>query len=127
TLSAPKSLSVLALVGGDKRLIEAHLESVKEAMAFVEKEYALTRVSNNGNTEYQKVDNLVYASFLHTESRKHDPQLHSHSVVLNAVMDSNGQWRSLETKKMFEAQLAIGMAYRSFLAKKVVRLGYDIE
>ncbi|WP_410741872.1 MobF family relaxase [Citrobacter freundii] len=127
TLSAPKSVSVLALVGGDKRLIAAHIESCKEAMAFVEREYAFTRVSNNGNTEYSKVDNLLYASYVHTESRKHDPQLHSHNVVMNAVMDSTGQWRSLETKKMFEAQLAIGMAYRSIFAKKAVRLGYDIE
>lgn len=99
TLSAPKSVSVLALVGGDKRLIAAHIESCKEAMAFVEREYAFTRVSNNGNTEYSKVDNLLYASYVHTESRKHDPQLHSHNVVMNAVMDSTGQWRSLETKK----------------------------
>ncbi|HDS3501214.1 TPA: relaxase domain-containing protein [Enterobacter cloacae] len=127
TLSAPKSVSILALVGGDKRLIAAHIQSCKEAMAFVEREYALTRISNDGKAEYAKVDNLVYASYVHTESRKHDPQLHSHNVVMNAVMDSSGQWRSLETKKMFEAQLAIGMAYRSLFAKKVVGLGYDIE
>lgn len=127
TLSAPKSVSVLALIGGDKRLVAAHIQSCKEAMAFVEKEYALTRIANNGKAEYAKVDNLVYASYVHTESRKHDPQLHSHNVVMNAVMDSTGQWRSLETKKMFEAQLAIGMAYRSIFAKKVVGLGYDID
>ncbi|MFS7223080.1 MobF family relaxase, partial [Rahnella inusitata] len=61
TFSAPKSLSIIALVGGDSRLAEAHIKASQEAMRYIEKEYALTRVSNNGKAEYTKVDNLVYA------------------------------------------------------------------
>ncbi|EFP4424616.1 conjugative relaxase, partial [Salmonella enterica] len=127
TLSAPKSVSVLALVGNDKRLIDAHIKATAETMKFIEKEYALTRISNGGTAEYTKVNNLVYASYIHTESRKHDPQLHSHNVVMNAVMDDSGQWRSLETLKMYENQLGIGLVYRSHLAKLVKQIGYDLE
>lgn len=127
TFSAPKSLSIIALVGGDSRLAEAHIKASQEAMRYIEKEYALTRVSNNGKAEYTKVDNLVYASYVHTESRKHDPQLHTHNVVMNAVSDQDGQWRSLETLKMYEHQLMGGLVYRSVLANLTKKLGYDIE
>lgn len=127
TLSAPKSVSILALVGNDKRLIDAHIKATAETMKYIEKEYALTRISNGNKTEYTKVNNLIYASYVHTESRKHDPQLHSHNVVMNAVMDDSGQWRSLETLKMYENQLGIGLVYRSHLAKLVKEMGYELE
>ncbi|WP_213731047.1 MobF family relaxase, partial [Citrobacter freundii] len=102
TFSAPKSLSILALVGGDSRLVEAHIKASNAAMKHIESSYAKTRIKSDGKNEYVSVDNIIYASFVHTESRKHDPQLHSHNVVMNAVKDSDGQWRSLETLKMYE-------------------------
>lgn len=127
TFSAPKSLSILALVGEDKRLIDAHIEATQNAMKFIEANYAKTRIKKDNNTEYESVNNLIYASYVHTESRKHDPQLHSHNVVMNAVMDNNGQWRSLETLKMYEGKMMAGLVYRSSLAQLVKKIGYEIE
>lgn len=127
TLSAPKSVSILALVGGDERLVQAHLEASKKAMEYIERNYAMTRVTESGETRYKKVDNLIIASFTHTESRKNDPQLHTHNVVMNAVQDGNGQWRSLETLRMFEGKLMSGLIYRYELANLVKALGYDID
>ncbi|MBB6117806.1 conjugative relaxase-like TrwC/TraI family protein [Rahnella inusitata] len=127
TFSAPKSVSILALVAGDERLVQAHLEASKKAIAYIEKNYAMTRISEGGETRYQKVDNLIVASFTHTESRKNDPQLHTHNVVMNAVQDGDGQWRSLETLRMFEGKLMSGLIYRYELANLVKSLGYDID
>src|ERR1700693_4441921 len=47
TISAPKSVSVLAIVGGDHRLIEAHRAAVAEALNEAET-YAASRVREAG-------------------------------------------------------------------------------
>ncbi|MCX8966584.1 conjugative relaxase [Erwinia psidii] len=127
TFSAPKSVSILALVGGDERVVKAHLEANRKAMAYIEKNHALTRITEKGETKYEKVDNLTAASFTHTESRKNDPQLHTHNVIMNAVVDKDGQWRSLETLRMYEGKMMAGLIYRFELANQVKQLGYDLE
>ncbi|CDH02243.1 MobF family relaxase [Xenorhabdus bovienii] len=127
TFSAPKGASILALVGDDKRLIQAHQESVIEAMKFLEKNYAATRTYKDGKTHIEKVDNLLYASFMHTESRSNDPQLHTHNPVINAVLDSEGKWKSLEPIEMYRAKMMAGLVYRSSYASKARGLGYEIE
>lgn len=127
TFSAPKSLSILALVGGDKRLIDAHIQANEIAMKYIEEHYALTRQKVDGKNQYQNVDNLIYASYLHTESRAHDPQLHTHNVLMNAVMDENGQWRSLETLEIYKAKMLAGLIYRATLANLVKKIGYELE
>ncbi len=127
TFSAPKSVSILALAGKDRRLVDAHVKASESAMKHIEAYMARTRVKKDNKAEYESVDNLLYASYIHTESRKHDPQLHIHNVIMNAVMDSNGQWRSLETMKMYEGKMMAGLIYRSTLARLVKSLGYEIE
>lgn len=44
TFSMPKSASLLALVSGDKRILEAHVEAVKETMKWAEKNLAEARI-----------------------------------------------------------------------------------
>ena len=44
TFSAPKSVSIAALVGGDKRIVDAHDRAVKATLAWVERNAAETRV-----------------------------------------------------------------------------------
>ena len=46
TFSAPKSVSLTALVGGDDRVREAHRESVRTALDEMEK-YAQARMGSN--------------------------------------------------------------------------------
>ncbi|WP_233981859.1 MobF family relaxase [Pectobacterium versatile] len=126
TFSAPKSVSILALAGNDTRLVGAHRDSVITAMKFLEERYARTRTYKSGSYVREKVDNILFASFVHTESRLHDPDLHTHNVVMNAVIDADGKWKSLEPLEMYRAKMITGMVYRSELAKKVRELGYDI-
>jgi conjugative relaxase-like TrwC/TraI family protein len=127
TLSAPKSVSIMAEVAGDRRLIAAHANAVKAAMAYVERHAAATRVRTDGGVERQTTDNLVIASFRHDTSRAQDPQLHTHNVIMNMTQDADGNWRSLEPRALYQLQKAIGAVYRQELAVGVRALGYGIE
>jgi conjugative transfer relaxase protein TraI len=98
TLSAPKSVSVMALVGGDIRLIEAHRLAVKMALSQIERGASEARIKINGDISYQNTKNLIAALYHHDLSREQDPQLHTHSVVMNMTERSDGKWRSQASK-----------------------------
>jgi len=127
TLSAPKSVSVMAEVAGDRRLIAAHAEAAATAMAHVEQHMAATRIREGGSVAREATGNLVIASFQHGTSRAQDPQLHTHNVVMNATQGEDGAWRSLEPRAIYQLQKQIGAIYRQELAVKVRELGYEIE
>ena len=127
TLSAPKSVSIMAEVAGDRRLIAAHGEAVKTAMAHVEKHMAATRIRDGGTVSREATGNLIIASFQHGTSRAQDPQLHTHNVIMNATRDEDSVWRSLEPRALYQLQKQIGAIYRQELALKVRELGYEIE
>ncbi|HWW64010.1 MAG TPA: MobF family relaxase [Sphingomonadaceae bacterium] len=127
TLSAPKSVSIMAEVAGDRRLIAAHGEAVKVALAHVEKHMAATRIREGGTVNREATGNLIVASFQHGTSRAQDPQLHTHNVIMNATRDEDGAWRSLEPRAIYQIQKQIGAIYRQELALKVRELGYEIE
>ena len=61
TFSAPKSVSVQALVGGDERLVAAHDDAVREALAEAEG-YAATRVRLNGANEDRTTANWTVST-----------------------------------------------------------------
>ncbi|WP_335903141.1 MobF family relaxase [Shewanella algae] len=129
TFSAPKSVSILAEVAGDKRLLEAHDRAVQAVLQYIESEYIVTR--NRSRTqdtvEYEKTGSLVAATFKHTTSRALDPQLHTHCVVMNLTQRNDGQWRSTENKPIFIDQKHLGLVYRQFLAQEVGSLGFRLE
>jgi conjugative relaxase-like TrwC/TraI family protein len=127
TLSAPKSVSILAEVAGDRRLVAAHGAAVRAALAHVESHMAATRIRDGGAVNRAATGNLVIASFQHGTSRAQDPQLHTHNVILNATKGEDGTWRSLEPRAIYQLQKQIGAIYRQELALKVRELGYEIE
>ena len=93
TLSAPKSVSIMALAGGDERLIKAHQESVKAALGYLEKNLVGGRKSENGVTRFVRTENMAAAMFTHSTSRALDPQLHTHIVILNATLRDDDHFR----------------------------------
>lgn len=127
TLSAPKSVSIMAEVAGDERLIKAHGVAVKVALAHVEKHMAATRIRQGGEVRREATGNLAIATFRHATSRAQDPQLHTHSVIINATQDKDGSWRSLEPRAFYQLQKEVGAIYRQELAHGVAALGYRIE
>lgn len=127
TFSAPKSVSALALAAGDERLIRAHDEAVKAALAQIEERAAVTRIKEpGGHIRQEHTRNLAVATFRHETSREQDPQLHTHCVVLNATSTERG-WRSIESREIYKLQKEGGEIYRAELAARVAQLGYQIE
>lgn len=127
TFSAPKSVSIMAEVAGDRRLIAAHERAAKTALGLAEQHFTATRIREDGSIRREATGNLVIASFRHGTSRALDPQLHTHNVILNMTRDEAGQWRSLEPRAFYQMQKQMGAIYRQELAAGVQRLGYAIE
>jgi conjugative relaxase-like TrwC/TraI family protein len=127
TFSAPKSVSIQALVGGDERLIATHDKAVREALAETEG-HAATRVRLSGANENRTTANLVVASYRHDTSRELDPQLHTHTVAANLTYDgAEGRWKALQASGLYERRAYLTEVYRNALAPEVRGLGYEIE
>src|SRR3984957_1119683 len=128
TFSAPKSVSLTALVGGDDRVREAHRESVRAASQELER-YTQARIGNVHAPE--TTGKFVAATFEHDTARPVDgyaaPQLHTHAVVFNVTERENGQTRALQERSLFQSQQYATTVYRSELALKLQGLGYEIE
>ena len=128
TFSAPKSVSLTALVGSDERVRAAHTESVKIALTEME-QYVQARMG--GNNPAETTGKWVVATFEHDSARPVDgysaPQLHTHAVFFNVTETSNGQTRALQTEELFRTQAYATAVYRSELADRLKELGYQIE
>src|SRR3954469_24166091 len=80
TFSAPKSVSLTALVGGDDRVSEAHRAAVTTALEELEK-YTHARIG--GNNPAEQTGKFIAAKFEHDTARPVNgyaaPQLHTHA------------------------------------------------
>src|ERR1700677_4689836 len=112
TFSAPKSVSLTALVGGDERVREAHHESVRVALTELEK-YTQARIGNVHAPE--TTGKFVAATFEHDTARPVDgyaaPQLHTHAVIFNVTERENGQARALQPHEIFVSQRYVTAVY----------------
>ncbi len=131
TFSAPKSLSIMALVAGDERLIEAHSAAVAKTIEIVERDFLKTRTIINKEVIIEPANKLIAATFKHFTSREQDPQLHTHTVIANAAQDKTGQgdnfWKCAFFDEIYNNKKLIGAIYRSELAINAKKLGYEIE
>ncbi|WIN10157.1 MULTISPECIES: MobF family relaxase [Pseudomonas] len=126
TFSAPKSVSMQALVAGDKDVTAAHDRAVTKALQHVEK-LAQARRKEKGKFMRERTGNLVIGKFRHEMSRGKDPQLHTHSVVMNMTQRSDGKWRALFNDDIFKVQHEIDAMYKGHLARELRELGYEIR
>ncbi|MDE0002616.1 MAG: relaxase domain-containing protein [Rhodospirillaceae bacterium] len=129
TLSAPKSVSLAALVGGDVRVAEAHGRAVEQTLAWVEERVIETRMKDpdGGGMMRAGEQKAVVATFTHETSRNLDPQLHTHAVIANMVQGEGGKWRTMANEKLYGSKMLIGALYRGELARELTSLGYGIE
>ena len=65
TFTAPKSFSIMALVAGDKRLLEAHEKAVSETLEYMNRHLIYSRVQKDGMRYLEKTDNTIAAKFTH--------------------------------------------------------------
>jgi conjugative relaxase-like TrwC/TraI family protein len=127
TFSAPKSVSLTALVGGDTRLEVAHRLAVEKTLKLIEERYAQTRITKNGNVAEIQTGNFVVAEFDHIESRELDPHLHTHALMMNLTQAESGKWYANDNDLIFQNKKHLGTIYQAHLAAEVERLGYKIE
>jgi conjugative relaxase-like TrwC/TraI family protein len=128
TFSAPKSVSLTALVGGDDRVRVAHRESVRAALSELER-YTQARIGNIRAPE--TTGKFAAATFEHDTARPVEgyaaPQLHTHAVIFNVTERDSGQTRALQPQELFASQSYATNVYRSELAVRLKDLGYTIE
>ena len=128
TFSAPKTVSLTALVGGDERVREAHRASVAVALDELEP-YVQARIGRNHPAETTR--RWVAAGFEHDSARPVDgyaaPQLHTHVVVFNVTETGEGRTRALQPRELYKSQQYATAVYRSELGLRLRELGYDIE
>jgi len=128
TFSAPKSVSITALVGGDERVIEAHRASVDVALDEIER-YVQARIG--GNRLPETTGKWIAARFEHDSARPVDgyaaPQLHTHVVIFNLTKRADGEPRALQPRELYRSQQYATAIYRSELAARLQELGYEIE
>jgi conjugative relaxase-like TrwC/TraI family protein len=128
TFSAPKSVSLTALVGGDARVRAAHQASVRVALDAMEP-YVQARLGRNLLAE--TTGQWVAATFEHDSARPVEgyaaPQLHTHVVVFNVTERPNGRTRALQPRELYKTQPYATAVYRAELATRLIALGYELE
>src|SRR6516225_242348 len=127
TFSAPKSVSLTALVGGDDRVREAHRDGVRIALEQLE-HYTQARIG--GNHPPETTGRFIAAKFEHDTARPVDgyvaPQLHTHAVIFNVTERENGETRAIQPQSLFASQQFATAVYQSELTYRLRQLGYEI-
>jgi conjugative relaxase-like TrwC/TraI family protein len=130
TFTVPKSVSVLwALADPTTReaLYACHRQAITDVVALIERDVAKTRIGTNGVAQVD-VRGVVAAAFDHWDSRANDPNLHTHVVVANRAQGPDGKWRTLDSRAMHRAAVAMSERYDGVLADHVTaRLGLGWE
>src|SRR5207249_7578531 len=105
TFSAPKSVSLTALVGGDQRVRDAHREAVRVAVDRME---AYVQARMGGNRPAENTRKWAAAKFEHDTSRPvagfPAPQLHTHVVCFNMPATRDGEFRALQPRQLYRSR-----------------------
>ncbi len=118
-----KTVSLVALVGGDERVVAAHRAAAAAAFDVLERHVQ----AKDRSRELIATGNLIAARFDHDASRSLDPQLHSHHVVFNLTRRPDGAWRGLESRSLFRVQSLGTATYHLELARQLQALGYGVR
>lgn len=130
TFSAPKSISIAALVYKDERLTTAHDMAVRVALDHLEQHTIITRQrKSDGAYDWRNTGTMAAGVVRHSTSRNQDPQLHSHAVVANMTLDpTTGKWVSVDSRAgLYKAQIEAGNVYMNALAKAAREAGYHVD
>jgi conjugative relaxase-like TrwC/TraI family protein len=124
TFSPPKSLSAVwgvAEAGTQSLIAQAHHAAMRDTLAMLEDRVAATRVGHGGIARMPVVG-IIATAFDHYDSRAADPQLHTHVVVSNKVQGVDGRWRTLDSRTLHRAVVALSASYNAFLTDHTTRL-----
>ncbi len=104
TLSAPKSVSLVALLAAISALKRRCVILPKPRMAWVEANLIETRIwdKEQGRQVTVKSDNIAVATFIHDVNRNNEPQLHIHNVIANATLAPDGKWHAIRNETFLQ-------------------------
>src|ERR1700741_711627 len=122
--SAQKSVSIMAFLGGDERLVEAHRNASGQAYAALES-LACIKITEEVGQRRVTSGILCSARFDHDSSRALDPHLHTHFATANFSIAPDRTRYALETHDMVKAIRYAGKVYQSALRRNVEDLGYQ--
>jgi conjugative relaxase-like TrwC/TraI family protein len=130
TFRAPKSVSLLALLGDPDTAMTvtaAHEAAVDAAFSYIERSAARSRTGKDGVHQVE-VQGLVAAAFRHRTSRAGDPHLHTHVLVANMGQGPDGTWRTLDGRWLYLHAKTAGYLYEAHLRDELTRrLGVEWE
>lgn len=129
TFNAPKSISLAAGPGGDKRIPPAVMEAARETLQAIE----LYVLAKNGNDPAIVTGKMLACLFQHDSARPDRetgyaaPHQHIHAFVVNMTRLNDGTFRALETPELFRSQQYATSVFRTKLVEKLSALGYEFE
>ena len=127
--AAPKSVSVLAAFAGPEdraRILAVHDRAVRRALDYAHAAGLIVTRTGAQGRDRAPVAGVSAAVYRHFTSRAQDPQLHSHAVLLNLCVRSDGSTGSLDNRAILRNAGGIAALYRSELASGLrAELGYE--
>lgn len=124
TFSPPKSVSTLWAVadaGTQSLIVQAHHAAMEDVLGLLEREVAATRIGKGGIAR-AGVQGVIATGYDHYDSRAGDPQLHTHLVIANKVQGADGKWRTLDSRALHKATVALSETYNAYLTDHTARL-----
>ena len=100
----------------------AHDRAVAGVIDHLSTHAAYVRRGANG-VDLRPAKGFVAAGFRHRTSRAGDPQLHTHVLVPNAVVGSDGRWSTPDARQLYAWQKAASALYHSALRSDLAPLG----
>ncbi|KRD41297.1 hypothetical protein ASE38_16930 [Cellulomonas sp. Root930] len=123
TFTPPKSVSTLWAVADHRTqavVLAAHRAAVGQALEFLEARALFTRTGHAGCRQ-ESTNGAIAVGFDHWDSRAGDPNLHTHLVIANKVQGTDGAWRSLDSRALHHATVAISEVYDALMADELAR------
>src|ERR1700737_2023023 len=131
TFSVPKSVSLYLAVNGDKVVEELIGEALGQTMTEIEARME-TKVRKGYQQDNRPSPNIIYAKFIHSETRPvdgiPDPHYHIHVFAMNATFDEvEQQWKALEIGNTVADRVFFEAHFNHLVATKLQAGGYGIR
>ena len=123
TFTVPKSASVLWALADDATraaVLAGHRAAVEQSLALLSETSLFTRTGTHSCAQVT-TGGPIAAAFDHWDTRTGDPNLHTHLVLANKVQGLDGLWRSVDSRALHHAVVAVSEVYDNLLADELGR------
>lgn len=128
TFCAPKSVSLVWGLTEDttvRAMVDkAHQHAVKVALSYLSEHAGYTRRADDFDRDLiviDRVEGLSGVKYEHRTSRAGDPHVHSHVLLANKQLCSDGKWRTLDGVSLYHEARAAGTIYQTVLREELSR------